>query len=64
MSRGTIFNITIIPINDQEFRFLVEQPRIELVQGYIANITPDVLHTEDADTPPEGIVYQVGEEIP
>ncbi len=38
---------------------MVKAPELFLVQGFVANITREELYTTDADTPPEGILYQI-----
>ena len=53
----TMFPIEIKPKNDQPFRLLIDEPSIELVQGFMCNITEASLNTEDDDTPPSGIQY-------
>ena len=55
----TPFNITIFPVNDQMYHFVHLYPYIELVQGYTKTITRDVLLTEDKDTRPEELVYNL-----
>ena len=52
-----MFNITIIPINDQPFTVVTKSPEIKLVQGFTANITRRQLYTTDPDTPPEDLTY-------
>ncbi|XP_048004606.1 chondroitin sulfate proteoglycan 4 [Leguminivora glycinivorella] len=54
----TIF-IHILPINDQPFRLLTETPQIQVVQGENYTITKKDLITEDADTGPSGILYDI-----
>ena len=56
---GNVFNITIIPINDQPFTVVTKSPEIKLVQGFTANITRKQLYTTDPDTPPEGLTYVI-----
>ena len=53
------FNITVNPVNDEPFKLRTQYPGIRLVQGFTANITKKELYTEDPDTPPEGIEYQI-----
>jgi len=54
-----IFEIRVLPVNDQPFVLVTMWPEIEIVQGSARNITTDILRTMDADTPPEGIVYEL-----
>ena len=54
---SNVFNITIIPINDQPFTVVTKSPEIKLVQGFTANITRRQLYTTDPDTPPEDLTY-------
>ena len=56
---SNVFNITVLPINDQPFKLMTKYPDIEVVQGFAANITSSELLTTDPDTPPNEIVYQV-----
>lgn len=51
--------INIIPINDQPFRLLTDSPQIQVVQGENYTLTKNDLLTEDADTGPSGILYDV-----
>ena len=37
-----------------------QYPGLELVQGFTASITRYILNTTDADTPPGGIAYEMG----
>lgn len=51
--------IVIIPVNDQPFRLLTDTPQIQVVQGENYTITKNDLLTEDADTEPTGIFYDI-----
>ncbi|XP_075990954.1 chondroitin sulfate proteoglycan 4-like protein isoform X2 [Anticarsia gemmatalis] len=51
--------INIIPVNDQPFRLLTDTPQIQVVQGENYTITKNDLLTEDADTGPSGILYDI-----
>ncbi|KAJ2954210.1 hypothetical protein O0L34_g2449 [Tuta absoluta] len=51
--------IYIIPVNDQPFRLLTETPQIQVVQGENYTLTRNDLLTEDADTGPSGILYDI-----
>lgn len=51
--------IRIVPVNDQPFRLLTDAPQIQVVQGENYTLTESDLRTEDADTGPEGILYDV-----
>ncbi|XP_068618390.1 chondroitin sulfate proteoglycan 4 [Battus philenor] len=51
--------ITVIPVNDQPFRLLTDTPQIQVVQGENYTITRNDLLTEDADTEPDGILYDI-----
>lgn len=51
--------IHVIPVNDQPFRLLTDTPQIQVVQGENYTITKRDLLTEDADTGPTGIVYDI-----
>lgn len=56
-------NVTILihiePVNDQPFRLLTDIPQIQVVQGENYTITKADLLTEDADTRPVGILYDI-----
>ncbi|CAH1647871.1 unnamed protein product [Spodoptera littoralis] len=51
--------IHITPVNDQPFRLLTDTPQIQVVQGENYTITKNDLLTEDADTGPPGILYDI-----
>ncbi|XP_035431520.2 chondroitin sulfate proteoglycan 4 isoform X2 [Spodoptera frugiperda] len=51
--------IHITPVNDQPFRLLTDTPQIQVVQGENYTITKNDLLTEDADTGPAGIFYDI-----
>lgn len=51
--------INIIPVNDQPFRLLTDTPQIQVVQGENYTITKNDLLTEDADTAPSDILYDI-----
>ncbi|XP_037868399.1 chondroitin sulfate proteoglycan 4 [Bombyx mori] len=51
--------IHIMPVNDQPFRLLTDTPQIQVVQGENYTITKNDLLTEDADTSPSGILYDI-----
>ncbi|KAH9644183.1 hypothetical protein HF086_008672 [Spodoptera exigua] len=51
--------IHITPVNDQPFRLLTDTPQIQVVQGENYTITKNDLLTEDADTGPAGILYDI-----
>lgn len=56
-------NVTIplhvLPLNDQPFRLLTDSPQIQVVHGENYTITKNDLLTEDADTGPSGILYDI-----
>ncbi|XP_060063653.1 chondroitin sulfate proteoglycan 4-like [Ylistrum balloti] len=52
-------NITIEPLNDENFEVITREPEINVVQGLQAYITSDDLQTIDPDTQPQEIVYDV-----
>lgn len=52
-------NIEINPINDQPFKLVTPAPHLMVVQGENHTIIADELKTEDADTGPEDIWYDV-----
>ncbi|XP_046806667.1 chondroitin sulfate proteoglycan 4 [Lucilia cuprina] len=65
LEQGNIFlcNLTIPvsinPINDQIFKLVTHSPQMTVVEGENRTITRNVLLTEDKDTPPEEIIYDV-----
>ncbi|XP_039952051.1 chondroitin sulfate proteoglycan 4 [Bactrocera tryoni] len=65
LAQGNIFlcNLTvpvsIKPINDQPFTLVTHFPQMTVVEGENQTITRNMLLTEDKDTPPDEIVYDV-----
>ncbi|XP_053673462.1 chondroitin sulfate proteoglycan 4 [Anopheles nili] len=51
--------VTINPVNDQPFHLLTPSPHISVIEGENETITSTHLLTEDADTDPRDIVYDV-----
>lgn len=51
--------VTIRPKNDQPFYLVTTSPRISVIEGENKTITMNELLTEDADTSPDGIIYDV-----
>lgn len=51
--------VTIRPKNDQPFYLVTTSPRISVIEGENKTITSVDLLTEDADTSPDGIIYDV-----
>lgn len=51
--------VSINPINDQPFHLVTHLPQMTVVEGENRTITRNDLLTEDADTPPEEIIYDV-----
>lgn len=51
--------VTIIPVNDQIFKLITQSPYLTVVQGQSHVLTDHDLLTEDADTPPANITYEV-----
>lgn len=51
--------VSINPINDQPFHLITHLPQMTVVEGENRTITRNDLLTEDADTPPEEIMYDV-----
>ncbi|ETN60505.1 kon-tiki [Anopheles darlingi] len=51
--------VTINPVNDQPFHLLTPSPHISVIEGENQTITSTHLLTEDADTDPRDIVYDV-----
>lgn len=63
--QGNIFlcNLTIPiiikPVNDHSFSLLTQSPQITIIEGENRTITKRELYTEDADTGPSQIVYDI-----
>ncbi|KAL3865703.1 hypothetical protein ACJMK2_043065 [Sinanodonta woodiana] len=53
----TCFNITVRPVNDQQFKLLTANPSIRVIQGFSVTLTNAVLKTVDQDTAPAYIQY-------
>lgn len=51
--------VTINPINDQPFYLATTSPHIFVVEGENMTISSSDLLTEDADTSPDGIIYEI-----
>jgi len=51
--------VTIFPVNDQVFKLITQSPYLSVVQGQSHVITDQDLLTEDMDTPPENITYEI-----
>uniref|UniRef100_A0A667XL26 Chondroitin sulfate proteoglycan 4 n=1 Tax=Myripristis murdjan TaxID=586833 RepID=A0A667XL26_9TELE len=51
-------SVTIIPVNDEPPK-LMRNTGMEVLAGEEVDITSSMLSTEDADTPAEGLIYQV-----
>jgi chondroitin sulfate proteoglycan 4 len=54
-----LWNVTILPINDQPFRLLTDNPGITVVQRQSKAISANMLFTEDPDTPAYQIKYDI-----
>ncbi len=53
------WNVSVMPVNDRQFRLLTEAPSMTVVQKQSKAITANMLYVEDPDTPPHQIVYDV-----
>lgn len=53
------YQVNIQPVNDQPFSIVTLSPNLTVVQGQHHVLTKQDLLTEDADTPPEEIVYDI-----
>ncbi|XP_048828953.1 chondroitin sulfate proteoglycan 4 [Brienomyrus brachyistius] len=51
-------NVTVSPVNDEPPR-LIRNTGLELLPGEEAEITANMLYSEDKDTPPEELVYSI-----
>ncbi|XP_055851625.1 chondroitin sulfate proteoglycan 4 [Episyrphus balteatus] len=65
LSQGIIFlcnlsiPVTVTPINDQPFKLMTHAPQMVVVESENRTITKQMLLTEDKDTAPEDIFYEV-----
>ncbi|KAG7473892.1 hypothetical protein MATL_G00100640 [Megalops atlanticus] len=57
-SEPVTIGITVLPVNDEPPR-LTHNTGLEVLSGEDAEITEHMLSTEDADTPPEELVYSI-----
>lgn len=53
------FVVNVTPVNDQPFKLVTENPFINIAQGQKILISPNDLYTEDLDTDPKDIIYEV-----
>uniref|UniRef100_A0A0A9WLL9 Chondroitin sulfate proteoglycan 4 n=1 Tax=Lygus hesperus TaxID=30085 RepID=A0A0A9WLL9_LYGHE len=53
------FVVDVTPVNDQPFELITKDPHISVVQGQYVHITKNDLITEDLDTGPEDIIYEI-----
>ncbi|XP_069672310.1 chondroitin sulfate proteoglycan 4 [Periplaneta americana] len=51
--------VQVTPVNDEPFTLATAAPHTSVVQGQTIAITRESLRTEDPDTDPEGLVYDV-----
>lgn len=51
--------VSITPVNDQPFMLVTQGPHMTVVEGENKTITRNILLTEDKDTPPDEIYYNV-----
>ncbi|XP_011875001.1 PREDICTED: chondroitin sulfate proteoglycan 4-like [Vollenhovia emeryi] len=56
---NTSIPVVVVPINDQPFKLVTNNPFITVVQNQNQTITRENLLTTDPDTPPEEIQYDV-----
>lgn len=56
---NTSIPVIIEPVNDQPFKLITHAPHITVVQNQNRTITRENLLTNDPDTPPEEIIYDV-----
>ncbi|XP_078531202.1 chondroitin sulfate proteoglycan 4-like [Lissotriton helveticus] len=54
-----MFNITIIPVNDQAPELKTKGPHLKVLQGSLAKLGPENLKVEDLDNTPEEIKYTI-----
>lgn len=53
------FNVTIIPVNDQQPLLKTKAPGLRVVQGDVVALSPENLKAEDLDNPPDDIRFSV-----
>ncbi|XP_076177820.1 chondroitin sulfate proteoglycan 4-like protein [Ptiloglossa arizonensis] len=56
---NTSVPVIIEPVNDEPFKLITKKPSITVVQNQNQTITKENLLTNDTDTPPEEIMYEV-----
>ncbi|KAM9331003.1 chondroitin sulfate proteoglycan 4-like [Gastrophryne carolinensis] len=54
-----MFNITVIPVNDQAPELKTKRPSLRVLQGKTVALSPENLNVEDRDNPPEDITYTI-----
>ncbi|XP_069483369.1 chondroitin sulfate proteoglycan 4-like [Ambystoma mexicanum] len=54
-----VFNVTIIPVNDQVPELKTKGPHLKVLQGSVAVLGPENLKVEDLDNTPEEIKYTI-----
>ena len=54
-----VLNVTIQPINDEQFKLLTPNPSIHIVQGFSKILDNSILKTVDKDTEPEYLEYTI-----
>ncbi|XP_074088864.1 chondroitin sulfate proteoglycan 4 isoform X2 [Macrotis lagotis] len=57
-SQPVTFGITVLPLNDQ-VPVLTINTGVQMWEGATAQITPDILKGEDADSPPEDLIFSI-----
>ena len=55
---GTL-SVNILPVNDEVFVLVTKAPAMQVVQRQSRLITSDILLTEDADTAPKDLIYDI-----
>ncbi|KAM5192943.1 chondroitin sulfate proteoglycan 4-like [Mantella aurantiaca] len=54
-----MFNITVIPVNDQPPELKTKWPILRVLQGKMVAFGPENLNVEDLDNPPKDITYTI-----
>ncbi|KAM3939786.1 chondroitin sulfate proteoglycan 4-like [Leptodactylus fuscus] len=54
-----MFNITVIPVNDQVPELKTKRPGLKVLQGQMMALSMENLNVEDLDNPPEDIKYSI-----
>ena len=54
-----VWNVSVLPVNDQKFRLVTDSPGMTVVQRQSKVLSSQILYTEDPDNAADEIVYDV-----